>query len=215
MRVPSAQPCALLCVLPGEVRSNHATFTQRILPNNIVDFAELELAAANFTVLERHNLGHLLDEVALAYNLGDADKARKVMSIGRLKSTRWVLRFDILKAEPVSENQQQFDGRTLGSILHSLGFGGRVAGHALASVKTANATGVWLVGMRYVIIDAATTEQVAQGYKELEMEVGAKQTSVLGLSQSAKGGVGLDTMVRRLVQLAVYDIDADHKQRCP
>jgi hypothetical protein len=27
---------------------------------------------------------------------------------------------------------------------------------------------VWLIGMRYKIVDANTTEQVAQGYKELK-----------------------------------------------
>ena len=65
--------------------------------------------------------------------------------------------------------------------------------------------------MRYKIMDANTTDQVAQGYKELKMEVGAKQTSFMGYSQAAKGGVGLDTMVQRLVQTAVWDIDAKYK----
>ena len=41
-----------LVVIPGEVKSNNATFTQRFLPNNIADFGELELSAANFQVLE-------------------------------------------------------------------------------------------------------------------------------------------------------------------
>ena len=77
--------------------------------------------------------------------------------------------------------------------------------------NTADATGVWLIGMRYKIMNANTTVQVAQGYKELKMEVGAKGGSFMGLSQSAKGGVGLDTMVQRLVQTAVWDIDAKHK----
>ncbi len=201
-----------LVVLPGQVRSNHATFAQRFLPNNIADFAELELAAANFTVLERGDLGSLMDEIALAYNLGDAAKARKTMSIGRLKSTRWVVRFDILKAEPVSQTQQGFDGRAIGAILRSMGgTGAAVAGHAVSSVQSEDTTGVWLIGMRYRIVDAVTTEQVAQGYKELKMEVGSKQTSVLGVSQSTKGGVGLDTMVQRLVQTAVYEIDENYK----
>ena len=201
-----------LVVLPGQVRSNHATFAQRFLPNNIADFAELELSAANFTVLERGDLGALLDEIALAYNLGDVGKARKAMSIGRLRSTRWVVRFDILKAEPVSQTQQGFDGRAIGAILQSMGgTGAAVAGHAVGSVQTDDSTGVWLIGMRYRIVDAATTEQVAQGYKELKMEVGSTQTSVLGVSQSTKGGVGLDTMVQRLVQTAVYEIDESYK----
>jgi hypothetical protein len=70
---------------------------------------------------------------------------------------------------------------------------------------------VWLIGMRFKIMNANTTEQVAQGYKELKMEVGAKSTSVMGISQGAKGGVGLDTMVQRLVQTAVWDIDSKYK----
>ena len=42
-----------LIVIPGEIKSNNASFTQRFLPNNIADFAELELSNANFPVLER------------------------------------------------------------------------------------------------------------------------------------------------------------------
>jgi hypothetical protein len=91
------------------------------------------------------------------------------------------------------------------------GLGGAVAGRATSSVQNQDSTGVWLIGMRYKIMDATTTEQVAQGYKELKMEVGATASSVIGVSQSAKGGVGLDTMVQRLVQTAVYDIDAKYK----
>jgi hypothetical protein len=43
------------------------------------------------------------------------------------------------------------------------------------------------------------------------MEVGAKSTSVLGVSQSQQGGVSLDTMVQRLVQKSVWDIDSKYK----
>lgn len=202
-----------LVVIPGEIKSNNATFTQRFLPNNIADFAELELSQANFSVLERNNLGHLLQEISLAYNLGDADKARQTMQVGKLKATKWVVKFDILKAEQIAENRQGFDGRAIGGILGTVfgGRGGSAAGQATSSVQTQDATGVWLIGMRYKIMDANTTEQVAQGYSELKMEVGATATSVLGVSQSAKGGVGLDTMVQRLVQTAVYEIDSRYK----
>src|SRR5215510_8210651 len=54
-----------LVVIPGEVKSNNATFVQRFLPNNIADSAELELSQANFAVLEHSNLGPLLQEVSL------------------------------------------------------------------------------------------------------------------------------------------------------
>ncbi len=201
-----------LVVIPGEIKSSNATFTQKFSPNNIADFGELELSNANFTVLERANLGNLLQEVSLAYNLGNVAAARKTMQAGKLKTTKWIVKFDILKAEQISENKQGFDGAAIGGLMNQ--FGGRgtsLAGSALGSVRTGEATGVWLIGMRYKIMNASTTAQVAQGYKELKMEVGATGSSVLGISSSAKGGVGLDTMVQRLVQTTVWDIDSKHK----
>jgi curli biogenesis system outer membrane secretion channel CsgG len=201
-----------LVVIPGEVKSNNASFIQKFGPNNIADFAELELSQANFSVLERSNLGHLLQEISIAYNLGDPNKARQTMQVGQLKSTKWIVKFDILKAEQVAQNAQGFDGRAVGGIIGMFGgLGSAVAGRATSSVQTQESSGVWLIGMRYKIMDANTTEQVAQGYQELKMEVGAAATSVLGVSQSAKGGVGLDTMVQRLVQTAVYEIDSKYK----
>ena len=202
-----------LVVIPGEIKSAHATFTQKFTANNIADYGELELSNANFTVLERASLGALLNEVSLAYNLGDVAKARKTMQMGKLKTTKWIVKFDILKAEQIAENKQGFDGAAIGGLIGTLG-GSRnsyAAGQVVGSVKTGEATGVWLIGMRYKIMNASTTAQVAQGYKELKMEVGAKGSSVLGISQSAKGGVGMDTMVQRLIQTAVWDIDAKYK----
>ncbi|APV49835.1 hypothetical protein BWI17_09180 [Betaproteobacteria bacterium GR16-43] len=202
-----------LVVIPGEIKSNNASFTQRFLPNNIADFGELELSNANFPVLERSNLGSLTREIELAYNLGDVNAARKTMQMGKLKTTKWVVKFDIIKAEQVAAANQGFDGRAIGGLIGVLGGsrGSAAAGIAAGSVQTQDNTGVWLIGMRYKIMDANTTQQVAQGYKELKMEVGSTQTSVLGVSGGAKGGVGLDTMVQRLVQTAVYDIDAKYK----
>lgn len=201
-----------LVVIPGDIKSNNATFIQKFGPNNIADFAELELSQANFSVLERTNLGNLLQEISLAYNLGDANKARQTMQVGQLKTTKWIVKFDILKAEQVAENRKGFDGRAIGGIVGMFGgMGGAVAGRATSSVQTSESTGVWIIGMRYKIMDANTTEQVAQGYQELKMEVGATSTSVLGISEGAKGGVGLDTMVQRLVQTTVYEIDSKYK----
>lgn len=206
-----------LVVIPGEIKSNNAGFLQKFGPNNIADFGELELSQANFAVLERANLGPLLNEVSLAYNLGDPQAARKTMQMGKLKTTQWVVKFDILKAEQIAENKKGFDGRAVGGLISGFGgglFGGGgsyAAGQVAGSVQTSESSGVWLIGMRYKIMDANTTEQVAQGYKELKMEVGSTSTSVLGVSESAKGGVGLDTMVQRLVQTTVWEIDNRYK----
>jgi hypothetical protein len=207
-------------VIPGEMKSNNATFLQKFTANNIADFGEIELASANFPVLERSNLGPIQREFELAYNLGDPDAARKFLRMGKLKSTKYIVKFDILKTEQVAAAQQGFDGRALGNIAGALGafsgsLGGARAGAvghaAVGSVQTGESSGVWIIGMRYKIINAETTEQLAQGYTEEKMEVGAKSSSVLGVSQSQQGGVSLDTMVQRLVQKSVWEIDSKYK----
>ena len=209
-----------LIVIPGEIKSSNATFLQKFTSNNIADFAEVELSAANFQVLERSNLGPVLKEFELAYNLGDPQAARKFLGMGKLKSTKYVVKFDILKTEQVASAQQGFDGRAIGNIAGALGafsgsWGGARAGAvgqaAVGSVHTGESSGVWIIGMRYKIINAETTEQLAQGYTEEKMEVGAKSSSVLGVSQSQQGGVSLDTMVQRLVQKSVWEIDSKYK----
>jgi curli biogenesis system outer membrane secretion channel CsgG len=209
-----------LVVLPGEIKSNNATFMQKFTANNIADFAEVELGNANFQVLERSNLGPVLNEFTLAYNLGDPQAARKFLGMGKLKSTKYVVKFDILKTEQVAAAQQGFDGRALGQMAGLLGVfsgsrggaqAGTVAGAGIGSVQTSESTGVWVIGMRYKIIDAETTEQLATGYTEEKMEVGATSTSVLGVSQAQQGGVSLDTMVQRLIQKTVWEIDNKYK----
>src|ERR1700704_5533714 len=165
-------------VIPGEIKSNNATFLQKFTSNNIADFGEVELSSANFPVLERSNLGPLLKEFELAYNLGDPDQARKYLRMGKLKTTKFVVKFDILKTEQVAAAQQGFDGRTLGNMAGMLGAfgGGRGAaggGTAVGSVHSDEATSVWVIGMRFKIINAETTEQVATGYTEEKMEIGA------------------------------------------
>src|SRR6202166_1535763 len=152
-------------VIPGEIKSNNATFLQKFTSNNIADFGEVELASANFPVLERSNLGPLLHEFELAYNLGDPDQARKFLRMGKLKSTKYVVKFDILKTEQVAAAQQGFDGRTLGNMAGLLGAfsgsrggaeAGGVGGRGVGSVHSNEATSVWVIGMRYKIINAET-----------------------------------------------------------
>jgi hypothetical protein len=208
-----AKPGPAVVVVPGEIKSNNANFVQKFGSNNIADFGELELSQANFKVLERSDLGPLLNEFQLAYSLGDPDSARKMLKKGRLKTTKYVVKFDILKAEQVAAAKESISGRTLGNIIGILGGsrGSAAAGEAVGSVETGESSGVWIIGMRYKIMDANTTEQLAQGYTEEKMEVGAKGSSILGVSSSQEGGITLDGMVQRLVQKSVWEIDAKYK----
>ena len=202
-----------IIVLPGEVKSNNATFSQRYGPNNIADYAELELSQANFQVLDRANLGSVLREIELAYNLGDPKQAQALFQKGELQNTRWIVKFDVLRAEKVAEAGSGFSGGTLGGIAGTLlgGTTGSVVNQGAGSVKTTEAAGVWIVGMRYKIIDARTTQQVAQGYAEDKLEVGSTGTAVFGVSSRQAGGTTLDALVVKLVQKNVADIDRNYK----
>ena len=202
-----------IIILPGEVKSNNATFTQRYAPTNIADYAELELSQANFQVLERTNLGSVLREIELAYNLGDPAKAQELFKKGDMRNTRWIIKFDVLRAEKIAEVEKGFSGGPLGAIGGALlgGWGGAALGAGVGSVSTGQVAGVWIVGIRYKIIDAQTTQQVAQGYAEDKMEVGSTGTSVLGVSSQQTSGNTLDALVIKLVQRHVADIDLKHK----
>lgn len=209
----SGTPGPALVVIPGEIKSNNANFVERFLPNNIADYAELELTRANFQVLERADLGPALNEFVLAYNLGDPESAAQLKK-GKLKTTKWVVKFDVLKAEQVAAQKKGFKGDTASSLIGILGGSSRATSAAstvAGSIDTSSTAGVWVIGMRYRIIDANTTEQVAQGYTEEKMEVGTQEGSVAGVESGAAGGVSLDTMVQRLVQKSVWDIDQKYK----
>lgn len=201
-----------IIVLPGDVKSNNVLFT--VSPNNIADYGEIELTRANFKVLERTNLGPLLREMELAFNMSDPRAASRVFQKGRLQTTRWVVQFDVLKAESVARASSGFSGYSLGRVLSIFGGGstaGALGSTVADSVETDEDARVWVIGMRYKILDANSTEQVATGYIEEKMETGASATSVMGVRSGAEGGVTLDSAVQRLVQRSVAEIDARHK----
>jgi len=215
--VNASVPGPQVVVIPGGIKAANATFTQKISENNIADFAEIELSKANFKVLERSDLGPLLNEIQVAVGMGDPESLKKFRK-GRFQTTRWFLRFDILKAEPVAAAQKKFDGTTLGIIAGALIAGatdnkaaGAATGAAIASAKSSDASEIWLVGLRYKILDAVTGEQAATGYFEEKMEIGQKVTSFLGITEAKGVRVGLDTMSQLLVQKAVQEIDAQYK----
>jgi len=197
-----------LIVLPGKIKSSSSTFTQKMTPNNIADFAEIELSNANFKVLERSDLGPMLKEIELAVNMGDPTALQKFKK-GKFKSTKWFVKFDILKAQKTAAASQGFDGNAIGSIFGTVvgGVVGSVGNTVISSSHAGEAAAVWIVGLRYKVIDASTSEQVTTGYVEQKMETGRKAQGILGMSGSASQLVTLDTVVQRLVQDAVAKID--------
>ena len=196
-------------VLPGEIKSNNATFTQKISANNIADFAEIELSRANFGVLERSDLGPMLNEITLAVNMGNNPSALKRFKRGKFKSTKWFIKFDILKVEHVASEKQGFDSKKFKNGFKKLipDKLGRKFRKLLPDFKFDDAADIWIVGLGYKILDASTTEQVSSNYFEEQMEIGSKGSYGMGLFRRQAGGVTLDSLVQRLVQQAVADID--------
>ena len=210
----ASKPGPQVVVIPGAVKSQNATFAQKYGPNNIADFAEIELSKANFPVLERQDLGAMLQEIEVAANLGDA-KTLKKFKKGKMQATNWLIRFDIIKAEPVAQVERKFDGTYLGIIAGSAvgaatdsWVAGTATGAGVASVKAEEASGVWIVGLRFKVLDANTGEQKASDYFEDKMEISSKGGGALGYTEKKTTSVSLDTMVQRLVQKAVQKIDA-------
>jgi hypothetical protein len=197
----------MVIVMPGEIKSNNATFLQKITANNIKDFAEVELSNANFRILERADLSPMLQEQKLAAEMGSRDANQ--FGRGKLRSTKWFVRFDVLKAEPVASASRGFDGSPLGNIagaaIHSRS-GSQIARTAGNSIGASEEADIWVIGLRYKVLDASTSEQVTSGYMERKMEHNAEAVSVLGVSSSERRGVTLDTMVQRLVQDAVSEM---------
>lgn len=208
----SSNPGPSIIVLPGQIKSANAKFRQKITSNNIADFAELELHKANFNVLERQYLGAMLDEITRAVHMGNSNALQKFKR-GKYKSTKWFAQFDILKAEPVARANKGFHGGTLGRITHILtpGKTGAVAEEAGRSAGKQEEARIWLIGLRYKIINASTTEQVATNYLEAKMELGSQGAGFLGFSEGQEKIVTLDTMTHRLVQEAVSEIDQRYK----
>ncbi len=200
-----------IIVLPGEIKSSNATFLQKITSNNIKDFAEIELANANFRILERGDLNPMLEEQKLAAEMGSAGQGQ--FKKGQFKTTRWMVRFDILKAEPVAQASQGFDGGVAGNIAGALikGRAGSAVDVGVSSLQHEEAARVWIIGLKYKLMDAATSQQLATGYLEKKMEVDANANAALGFHRAESKGVTLDSMVQMLIQDAVARIDRENK----
>ncbi len=197
-----------LIVLPGKIKAASTNFLHRLSADNIADFAEIELSKANFNVLERESLGPMLRELQLAINMGNAGALQQFRR-GRFKSTKWFVKFDILKAQETAAAGSAFDGGTLGSIVGDVvdGVAGSVIGKTVGSAETEEEARVWIIGLRYKIIDASTSEQVATNYIERKMETGQKAQGLLGMSGHAEQQVTIDTAIQALIQQAVIEID--------
>ena len=162
----------------------------------VVTAGEIKSANSSFTQKVTSN--------AIA-DFGELELSRANFKITKNQSNaKFTIKFDILKAESLAKASEGFSGGAIGGMLG--GFGGRV----LSSVQTTDKSEVWNIAMRWQAIDPSG-DQLASGMVEDRMELGAKGTSVMGVSSGASGGATMDTMIQYLVQKAVAEIDKKMK----
>ena len=206
------KPGPQVIVLPGEIKTSDNFFKTKYSGDNIADFAELELGNDGFKVLERADLSSIIQEFQTAYALGDTATVKKYLKNGKLHTTKYILRFDILKAEKAAVQHSGINGAAaVGAITSIFHTKPGAAGDTASTLNTDSTQATWLVGMRYKIIDANTTEIVAQGYHEETLDTGGSSTQFLGISGGEKKPFTLDSMVQRLIQENVAEIDAKYK----
>ncbi len=213
----AALPGPAIVVLPGSVSAGHILYRQKIKGENIADFGELEMSKAGFSVLDHENLAALVAEISLAAEMGDP-QALKVFRKGKFAKARYLVRFDLTKAECVSRTNKAFDGVLLGAVAGGLLAGltnsqglGTAAGSAIASIKSAEESSVWQMGMRYAVIDAATGQVAFTGDAEETVDVRRTLQGFMGSTQQTNSLLPLEAVTLRMVQQCVQRIDADNK----
>lgn len=209
-----------VAVLPGMFKTRSAAYVHKFCNNNICDFAELELSKANFTVLENANKQPLFEEIALAATMSDAE-ALQAFRKDSLGSARYFLRFDVIKAEPVAWEAKGGDGQVLGAILE-LGLTlatrgqyrslGKSLNSAVSSIAAYDYNTTWHVALEYKVIDAETGAVVHSASVEEKHVAQDELTAALGISEKTTSMFTVDSLVQRLMQRAVADLDKTIKE---
>jgi hypothetical protein len=205
-----------IIVLPGTINGASPQFSQSVSRNGIKDFAEIELTKANFKLLDRPDAMKLREAFFYALAEGN-EQAIAAFKSGPFRPTNFLMSFDILKAESTSSVHQAFDGSAFG-LIAGIVIGaavspdmGRAVGTTVASIQGSDKSDIWTVGLRYKVVDTSNGQQVATGYFEEKLERQEQSQSFIGITQAQKSNTGFDTVVQKLVQKAVQDIDASHK----
>lgn len=204
-------------ILPGSVKSGHILYRQKIGDGNIADFGEMEMEKAGFPILDRANLDAIVEEISLAAQMADP-QALKLFRKGKFANARFLVRFDVIKAERLSQSRKSFDGALAGALVGGILAGvtdsaeiGTATGTAIASIKSDEETSVWGMGMRYTVIDAVTGVAVFTGEVDETVDVRRTLKGFLGSTEQKSNLLPLDAVTLRMVQQCVARIDSVDK----
>lgn len=207
-------------VMPGVVKSRSVYFLGKYGDSNIKDFAEIELGKANFTLVESADKQPMFTEMACAVNLGDPQALRLFKNKCAPKAKCFVT-FDVIEAEPVAWEVKGGSGEVAGMLIE-LGFLiankgessalGKSLGTAVSSLKKYDYKTTWNVTLRYKVVDAFEGKELCSNEIKEQHVVESQMSSAIGVTNTETGNMTMDTLIQRLIQRAVHEIDKNHKQ---
>ena len=209
-------------VIPGEIKSNNATFLQKFTANNIADFGEIELSSANFQVLERSNLGPVAQRIRARLQPRRSGPGAQVPEDGQAEDAPSTSSSSTSSRPSRSLRRSRAStaarvGQMAGLLGVFAGSRGGAAGRcrrrhrqSVRCIRTKRrASGSSACATRSSMPRRPSRSPPATPRRRWKSA--RLRPAVLGVQQSQQGGVSLDTMVQRLVQKSVWDIDQKYK----
>ena len=205
-------------VLPGGIKSSDAEFAAACGSQCLAELARASLLAEGFRVLEPASLGGAWAGYVDAINLGDTQAAARALASGPAARARWVVKLDLMDTHRMA---QQFTWVNSPTVAEASRYAQPPAISPLMPPELAGTVGTgmvrarvdWRLTMRYQILDATSTELLAQGQTQLRREVSALVRSPgkpLPVAEATISAQNATELLRDLVRQAVHELATEH-----
>ena len=159
-------------------------------------------------MLERSNFGDALAQLKAGYLRGKLEpEIARLLEIGKAKEVRWIVSLDLQSATkltqpapPSSAQQEPLDTKKdLDKFIAILS--------VIAEMTDKRTIDLWKLKLRYRVIDRSSAKVVHEGHVEDVLMTTQITTSTLGAYSVMPPDVSFNMMTRRVVQLAVAQLD--------
>lgn len=178
----------------------------------------MELSKANFKVFSGP-LDHSADDIFLAARSGDG-VALRALKKNRMDTVAYFVVFDVIKLEPTAWDVKGGNGELAGSLLE-LGFSiatkgqnekaGKSLRSTVESLKYYDYKTTWSVAVKYSVISASDGSVAASDTVSDSRIASTELTAAIGASQKTATGPTTETLLQKVVQRAILDLDKSHK----
>jgi hypothetical protein len=186
-------------VLPGSIKSVDAEFQKQCNPQAIAALAEAELGSAHVKLVPREALGEGAEAYIRALNLGDVEGAARALARGGVPGFQRVIRLDVMGTHRDSQ------------LLRWVSSGVTYIAPAGPPPQGVQATVAWRFAMRYQVLDARSTEMLAQGEVVVRQTVRRQTKSTDARVQVPMQDDDVQQALVALVREAIADMRARQK----